>query len=351
MRGALIFYVMRALWYNKNMDNVNRYNVLSMLLAAKGRFVSGEDISGRLGVSRTAVWKYINELRDMGYIIESHSRSGYRLDGCPDVLWPDEIKYGLDTSAIGCEIIHFDSIGSTNDKAKEIAASGCSDGLVVVAEEQTGGRGRLGRQWVSPPRRGIWMSIVLHPVMQPVEAQRLTLLAALAVSRAIEHCTGLDVHIKWPNDIIISDKKACGILTEMSAEMDRINYVIIGIGINVNICREDMPEGIRPIATSLAEEVGHEIDRKALLRAVLQQMDELYAHFTELDYWYQMMDEYRKRCINMGRRAVVASAGKAWEGDVIDIDDSGALIVLASDGSQQRVISGDVSIRGVEGYV
>ncbi|MDK2992468.1 MAG: BirA family transcriptional regulator [Clostridiales bacterium] len=330
---------------------MKRSVVLNMLLSSQGGFVSGEDISRSLNISRTAVWKYINELKEMGYVIESHSRTGYKLIACPDVLWPDEISLGLDTSLIGREIVHFLSIGSTNDKAKELANNGCREGLIVVAEEQTGGRGRLGRRWVSPQYRGIWMSVVLRPDIQPIEAQKLTLLSALAVSNAIEDCIELKVGIKWPNDLVISGKKICGILTEMSAEVDKVNYVIIGIGINANISVEDIPDELKDKATSLAIELGYNVDRKNLFRHISRNIDELYTYFINGNQWHDLMVEYREKCINVGRRAVISQGDVSWEGMVTDIDDDGALIVLDGHGEKKRIISGDVSIRGVEGYV
>ena len=220
--------------------------VLEELKAGKGQPVSGEEMSKRLGISRTAVWKHIGKLRNEGYSIESQTNSGYKLTGSPDVMSLSELEPLLKTEFIGKNIIYLDSIDSTNIYAKKKAEDPFREGTVVIADEQTVGRGRLGRNWVSTKGKGIWMTIMLKPDIQPSDAPKLSIVAALAVANALRSCCRVNARIKWPNDIVTGGKKLSGILTEMSAEADEIKYVIIGIGINVNM-EIDEYESIRLI--------------------------------------------------------------------------------------------------------
>ena len=252
-----------------------RSKILDLLREAGDSYLSGEEMAKRLGVSRTAVWKHIQELRRDGYDIVSHSRSGYSLQSAPDTLRPEEIKNGLRTRRIGREIRFYPTVDSTNLEAKRLAQQGAPDGLIVVAEEQGKGRGRLERSFFSPAGKGIWFSVILRPDFLPQEAPKCTLLSAVAVAQAAEDF-GMKGGIKWPNDVLADGRKLVGILTEMSAEMERIHYVIIGTGINVNIAEEDFPEDLRDKATSLSQLKGEEIPRAAFFRAVLEHMDALY---------------------------------------------------------------------------
>ena len=222
--------------------------VLELLRSAGDGYISGEEIAGRLGVSRTAVWKHIRALKAAGYEIDSHARKGYTLLEAPDLLLPQEIQPKLQTRIVGKNMIHYDDIPSSNNEAKRLAQEGAPEGTVVVAEAQSTGKGRLSRGWYSPARKGIWFSVILRPPFLPQEAPKCTLLAAVAVVRAMKDM-GFPVGIKWPNDVLYEGKKLVGILTEMSAEMERINYVVIGTGINVNLWPEDFPEDVREILT------------------------------------------------------------------------------------------------------
>ena len=318
------------------------------LLKGSDNFVSGQDISEMFGVSRTAIWKYMNALKEEGYVIESSSKKGYKLLNSPDVLTESEVLPLLKTEVIGREIVHFDSIDSTNNMARINAASGCSEGLTVIAEEQTAGKGRLGRKWITPKSTSIAMSIVLRPGIKPSDAAGITLVMGTAVCRAIRNTTGLDVGIKWPNDIIINGKKVCGILTEMSAEIDIVNYIIVGTGINVNVTQ--FPEEIRDIATSLCLECKKSISRKEVLAAVLYEFEKLYSIF-KTNGLQTIIQEFKSYSVTLGRHVKVISINEAFEGIAQDITPDGILLVKVEGGSVKMVIAGDVSVKGLNGYL
>ncbi len=322
-----------------------RAKILSLLRQAGDRYISGEEIASRLGVSRTAVWKHIQELREAGYHIASHSRSGYSLREAPDRLLPGEIQHGLNVRCIGREIIFRDVVDSTNTLAKQVAADGAPEGIVIVAEQQNGGKGRLDRHFFSPAGKGIWFSVILRPPFLPQEAPKCTLLAAVAVAMGMERF-GLKAGIKWPNDILYENKKLVGILTEMSAEMDGINYVVIGTGINVNIMAEDFPEELRATATSLSiMNGGKPLPRVKFFQAVLEAMDELY-DAVKREGFAPVMAAWRRYSITLGQevRVIGVRDGDVFTGRAADIDEDGALLVDTPSG-RRRVLAGDVSIR------
>lgn len=325
-----------------------RLAILQFLRNAAGSYCSGEEIARALGVSRTAVWKHIKELRAAGYDIDSQSRSGYALREAPDLLLAAEIADGLGTQVIGRRIDSHETIDSTNLEAKRIAAEGAPDGTVVVAEEQGVGRGRLSRPFFSPPGKGIWFSVLLRPdFLLPQEAPKFTLLAAVAVARAMKSFD-LTPAIKWPNDLLYEGKKLVGILTEMSAELDRIGYVVIGTGINVNIAEDEFPEELREVATSLAIMKGEKLPRVKFLQAVLRAMDDLYVKVRQQGF-APVLTEWREYSITLGQKVRVIGAREgvdSFEGVAKDIDEDGALLV-ETDGDKKlrRVVAGDVSIR------
>lgn len=319
-----------------------RSSILKLLREAGKGYVSGEEIAGQLGVSRTAVWKHIQELREAGYDIASHSRSGYSLREAPDLLLPNEIQHGLTTRFIGKNIVHYEEVSSTNIEAKRLAADGAPEGTVVVSEAQNTGRGRMERGFFSPKGKGIWFSVILRPHFLPQEAPKCTLLAAVSVARAMEKF-GLKADIKWPNDILYEGKKLVGILTEMNAEMDRINYVVIGTGINVNIMPEDFPEDIRSVATSLAIMKGEKLPRVAFFREVLTALEELY-DLARSKGFAPVLDEWRRYTITLGQEVDVIGINEKFFGVAADIDTEGALLVDTPEG-RRRVLAGDVSIR------
>ena len=319
-----------------------RSKILEMLRNAGSVYISGEEIASRLGVSRTAVWKHIRELREAGYDIRSHSRSGYMLCETPDLLLPGEIRHDLNTKIMGQKIVYYEDIPSTNIEAKRLAAEGAPEGTVVVSEAQSTGRGRMERAFFSPKGKGIWFSIFLRAVFLPQEAPKCTLLAAVAVAKAMDQF-GLRAGIKWPNDVLYEGKKLVGILTEMHAEMDRINYVVIGTGINVNIMPEEFPPELRDCATSLAIMKGEKLPRAAFFRAVLQAIEELYLMVRKQGF-ASLMEEWRHYTITLGQEVNVISVNETFAGRAVDIDADGALLVETEQGVR-RVLAGDVSIR------
>ena len=319
-----------------------RSDVLELLRAAGG-YVSGEKMAEQLGVTRAAVWKKIAALRDAGYDISSAPRSGYILRSAPDRLIEPEIVKGLQTKLVGREIICYDAIDSTNIVLKELARQGAENGTVVVADTQGTGRGRMERAFFSPPGKGIWVSILLRPDFLPQEAPKCTLMAAVAVAQAMEKF-GLRAAIKWPNDILHDGRKLVGILTEMSAEMDRVNYIVIGIGINVNIAEEDFPEELRPIATSLMQMKGEPLSRVAFLQELLRELDVLYADVQRAGF-APVLAAWKKYAVTLGQQVrVLGPGGETFEGTAADIDAEGALLIDTEE-EQRRVLAGDVSIR------
>ncbi len=265
------------------------------------KYISGEELSQELGVSRTAIWKHIEKLREEGYEIIASPHLGYRLESCPDRLTELELSSGLNSDLIGRKIYSYKELESTNDTAYSLAQQGEKEGAVIIAEYQLKGRGRLGRKWVSPKNKGAYFSIILRPRILPREISLITLFSSLAIAKSIREFLGLKAFIKWPNDVLIDGKKICGILTEMSAEADAINFVIVGIGININTKKELLPEG----ASSLLEEKGSDIPRVDFVRHVLGNIDKYYRFFShgKKDI---ILKEYRELSIVLDKRISVS---------------------------------------------
>lgn len=314
--------------------------ILNLLKESDG-YISGEKISDTVGISRTAVWKHIKSLKKDGFIIQSVTNKGYMLVSSPDILNEYEIQSKLETEFIGRNIMMFGETDSTNIQAKNNSAK--PDGTVFIAEAQTIGRGRLGRSWDSQKGTGIWHSILLKPDITISDLPKITLVAGLAVCRAI----GLDAKIKWPNDVVIGNKKVCGILTEMSAETDRINYVVCGVGINVNT--DSFPAEISEKATSLRIEYGREFERNALIARFLNEFEKLYKSFLK-NGLSEILDEYKKNCVTLGREVRVLSRNDTVCGTAEDIAPDGSVIIRTENGCV-KVNSGEVSIRGMYGYL
>ncbi|HIE31988.1 MAG TPA: biotin--[acetyl-CoA-carboxylase] ligase [Methanosarcinales archaeon] len=310
--------------------------ILEILKEEHGEFVSGEYLSETLDISRTMVWKHIEALRDGGYIIESVTSQGYRLKEIPDRLLPAEVKQDLMTAFVGKEIYYFDEIKSTSVKAKELAADN-PDGTVIIAEKQLEGRGRMGRGWYSPPG-GIWFSMILKPKIPPDHVHRLTLVAGVAVAEVINEL-GLRAEIKWPNDILINEKKVCGILTEMEAELDVVNYVIVGIGIDANIDLNMLPPITMLQTTSLREELGEDVDRIVLIRNILESFERHYTAFVKGDF-DSILKSWREHSTTIGRRVRIVTRFRAIEGEAVGIDHDGELIVELDDGTVEKEITG-----------
>ena len=288
-------------------------------------YLSGEMLSERLGVSRVAIWKHVRTLRNDGYSIDA-SPAGYRLLSCPDLLLPYEFP------DLEGRIHYFREIGSTMDAARELARKGAAEGTIVIAETQTRGRGRLGREWLSP-QGGIYLTLILRPRISPAYAPRINLMVSIAVASTIRELFGLRAELKWPNDVQIGGKKVCGILAEMSAEMDVVNFVNVGIGTNVN----NSMSRFREVATSLKDELGREISRKRFLSALLAEMDERRAILMEPE----LLQEYRRLSCTLGRDVRMTSLGEEVTGKAIDVDAMGALVLKEKDGSLRTVVVGD----------
>ncbi|AFS79361.1 bifunctional protein biotin operon repressor/biotin--[acetyl-CoA-carboxylase] synthetase BirA [Gottschalkia acidurici 9a] len=327
-----------------------REKILKVLKEKRGEFVSGQDLSNKLNVSRTAIWKYINILKEEGYSIESITRKGHRLLSSPDVLSEEEVKEYLKTKYIGRNILYYDSIDSTNNEAKNIASKGNEEGTVVIAEEQIQGRGRLGKNWTSPKGKGIWMSIVVRPDIEPMDASKITQITAASVYRAMKEME-IEVSIKWPNDIILNGKKVCGILTEMSGEMMKINYLVIGIGVNVNIEDDEFPDEVKEKATSLKRELGKTINRKALVGKILNNFEYFYEEMTIKNNIEEAINICREKSILIGKKVRVIQKNQELERVAVGLTDDGELLVKDEDGNITKLISGEVSVRGEKGYV
>ena len=321
--------------------------ILAMLRESDG-YVSGQELCNKFGVSRTAIWKAINQLKDMGYEIEAVPNKGYHLVSAPDVMNEAEIKSLLHTEWAGQELFCFDEIDSTNTKAKELAEQGYPSGTLVVADRQIAGRGRRGRSWDSPAGIGIFMTLLLKPDINPNNASMLTLVTALATAQAISDITGAEAKIKWPNDIVINGKKVCGILTEMSAQFDYINHIVIGIGINVH--NESFPEEIRETASSLLLESGKRIHRADLIARFLERFEAGYAIFLQTEDLEGLMKDYNALLVNIQKQVRILDPKEPFEGKAIGITKRGELIVDTWE-SRKLVSSGEVSVRGIYGYV
>lgn len=322
--------------------------ILKLLKETDG-YISGQELCERFGVSRTAVWKVINQLKEEGYEIEAVRNKGYVLKGTADVLSREELLSVIHTEWAGKDVVYFDKTDSTNIQARKLAEEGALHGTLVTADRQDGGRGRRGRTWTSPAGVGIWMSMVLRPKISPLSASMLTLVTALAARKGIEEATGLDSQIKWPNDLVLHRKKICGILTEMSTELMEIQYVIPGTGINVN--QTEFPDEIKETATSLYLETGVKYQRSAIIAKIMEAFEYYYGKFTETEDMSALLREYNSHLVNLGNEVCVLDPAGEFRGISEGINETGGLLVRLGDGTVTEVISGEVSVRGVYGYV
>lgn len=319
----------------------NEELVLAFLAEAADDFVSGEAISGKLGLSRAAVWKHVNALRGQGYRIEAAPARGYRLVAIPDRLGALEIGPLLNTHDLGQTLHCSPELPSTNDRARELADAGAAHGEVVIAESQTAGRGRRGRSWSSPAGRNLYLSVILRPSLPPQRASELTLVASVAACDACRKA-GVDAGIKWPNDLLVGARKVAGILTELSAEPDAVHWVILGVGVNLNAVPGDFPEELRGVATSLAIERGQPVPRALFAAALLSELEQwLDLHAAE--GFGPVREAWRERSVTLGREVRVDGDGGEIKGIAEDIDASGALLVRGSAGLH-RVVAGDVRL-------
>ncbi|MCA9404115.1 MAG: biotin--[acetyl-CoA-carboxylase] ligase [Candidatus Omnitrophica bacterium] len=296
-------------------------------------YASGEDISRQLKISRAGIWKNIEELRKDGYEIVAVPHLGYKLNGIPDKLLPREVAHGLGTAVVGSRVLHFESLASTMDVAFQLGVEDEPEGAVVCAETQTRGRGRMERRWSSPKGKGVYFSLLLRPNLLPTDAAKMTLLSAVAVCEALREVSGLDVHIKWPNDLLVQGKKLAGILMELSAEMDRVRFIVVGLGLNVNTAQRQLP----PQATSLKLQTGTSVDRIAVMQAVLRSLDHWYAVLNGQGF-DPVIKRWRELSSTLGQKISIGDI----IGTAVDLDEHGGLIVQDKDGQRVRCMTGDV---------
>lgn len=318
------------------------------ILRETGDYVSGQEICEKLGVSRTAVWKVIRQLQEEGYQVDAARSRGYRIIDGPDVMTAEEVESLLDTEWAGKPVVYYPETDSTNIRIRHLGDEGAPHGTVAVADRQTAGRGRRGRTWESPGGSCIYMSILLRPDLAPEKAPMLTLVMACGVAEGIMDCADVKVQIKWPNDIIVSGKKLAGILTEMSTQVDYINHVTVGVGINVNV--QNFPEEIQT-ATSLLSETGTQTKRAPVIAAVMKHFEENYKIFMQTEDMSGLMEKYSSLLVNQGREVLILEKDAEYKAYAEGINQKGELVVRREDGTVENICAGEVSVRGVYGYV
>lgn len=324
------------------MTTSTKDQLLLYLKERKGEWISGESLSNRIGVSRSAIWKQVSKLKEDGYSIESSPKKGYLLRKISEMLLPNEIHEGLETKLLGKgDIVYFKEIDSTNREAKDLADGGAPEGTLVLSEAQTRGRGRKKRIWFSPSKGGIYVSLILRPAISPVEAPKFTLLTAVAVAEALLSLTRLNIHIKWPNDILVNGKKIAGILTEMSTEMDAVNYIVVGLGLNVNTLK--FPDEIQGIATSILIETGETFPRVRLIQEYLKWYETYYEMYKKTGF-DPIISRWKDLSNIIGKKVEVEVIGNRFIGEALDIDGDGALILRDDQGEIHRIISGDITL-------
>jgi BirA family biotin operon repressor/biotin-[acetyl-CoA-carboxylase] ligase len=317
--------------------NDNKREIVYILRKSEGNPVSGQEIGEKLGITRAMVWKYVRALRKEGYDIRSSPKTGYILDSCPDKIDPEMLQGILKTSLIGNDIRYYSELESTNNTAREIA-KGVPEGTVIIAETQKNGRGRMGTKWQSAPG-GIWLSLVLHPSIPLDNLSKITLVAGIAVTNALRGI-GVDARIKWPNDVLVNGKKICGILTEVSAEIGKVDYVVLGIGVNVNVKLSGLKDEIRRNSTSIANETGKPIDRTSFLASLLYELEQQYIRFKTRQF-AEIVDEWINLSDTIGRNVKLMTPTMLIEGKAVGITEKGALVVLDKNNKKHEIIAGN----------
>ena len=315
--------------------------VLRLLRKHPSAFVSGEEIARHLKMTRTAVWKKVQRLRAAGYEIEASRRLGYHLVQSPDLLTPGEVLPGLKTRTFGRKVHYFPALPSTNTEAYQLALQGGREGEIVIAECQKKGRGRIGRPWFSPAFVNLYLSVILRPPISPHQASLITFVAAVATAEAVGRYSGVKPSIKWPNDILVKGRKMAGLLNEIHSEVDRVHFIILGIGINLNVDEGMFPKEIRSLATSLKREMGRRVSRKAFLHILLKEMERWFETFLKKGP-VPILKAWRDRAQIAGKQVRISSLGEALVGRAVDVDSEGALLVEMRNGKQKRVVAGDV---------
>ncbi|MEN6621878.1 MAG: biotin--[acetyl-CoA-carboxylase] ligase [Smithella sp.] len=324
--------------------DIPRDILLTVLKRNREKWVSGEELAKQLSMTRSAIWKNIGILREEGYEIKSLPRLGYRLVSIPDLLLSREIRDGLNTTVFGKrDIIRYVSTDSTNNRAMELAARGTPEGVMVIAEAQLRGRGRLERSWFSPEKENIYVSFIVRPSLSPTEASRMVLLAVVAAADALIAATGLTAYVKWPNDILVGGRKIASVLLEMAVEMDAIDYMVIGLGINVNCPAERFPADLREKATSVLIETGKPFSRVFLLNRFLEFFEKEY-NALRANGFQPVVNRWKTLTNMIGRKATIRTISGSYEGVITNIDYEGFLILRDDEGSEKRLFSGDITI-------
>lgn len=316
-------------------------------------YISGQALCEEFQVSRTAVWKAIKQLKEEGYEIDSVSNRGYRLVEVPETLSKEEIESQLETKWLGRPLCFKETIDSTNELAKKLAIDGATHGTVVLGDQQLNGKGRRGRTWESPLGSSIYISYLLRPEMDPMNASMLTIVAALATAKAIEETQNIQTQIKWPNDILVDKRKVCGILTEMSADMDGIDYVVVGIGVNVNVDFTDaklFSKDVRDVGISLKEKTGQNVNRSSIITKMMSWFEFYYDVFMETQDLSNLMEEYNSHLVNRNQQVRIIERGGEWEGTAKSMNSKGELLVINQEQKEVAIMSGEVSVRGIYGY-
>ncbi|QTM99634.1 biotin--[acetyl-CoA-carboxylase] ligase [Sediminibacillus dalangtanensis] len=321
--------------------NTTRNQLIELLKRSNQSFISGQELSENLGISRTAVWKHMKELEKEGYQVQAVPRKGYRISGQPDKLSASTVKWGLRTRWAGKQLFHYPVVESTQVIGHQLAQKGTEEGTVILADEQTAGKGRMGRRWHSAKTEGIWMSIILRPPILPHKAPQITLLTAVAIAEAIESLTNTTPAIKWPNDIFFHDRKAAGILTEMQAEQDEIQYIVLGIGINVNQSLSDLPEDIQQTATSIKQETGIEWELAPLVQQILADFETYYGNYL-LNGFAAIKEKWEHYGYKIGEQVHVSASKQEYQAEILGIAEDGALRVRKLDGGDENLYSAEI---------
>ena len=314
--------------------------LISVLVKNATVVLPGPKIASQIGVTRSTVWNYVGKLRSLGVEIQGHTATGYQLRTLPDILAPSLIQPELGDNEIGRKIIHYFRIDSTNDTALALAVEGAAEGTVVVAEEQTAGRGRFGRKWFSEKSSGIYASVILRPKLSPADAPALTLMAGLAAHRALSASTGLEIDIRWPNDLLVNGKKVCGILTEMNAELGRLHHVVLGIGVNVN--NKSMPSELGATATSLRIEGGRSYSRAQILIGLLKELERHYEVLRNEGNAPILRAWAKASTYAEGKTIQVRTNGEDFQAVTAGLDPSGMLRIRRGDGKEESLVSGEI---------
>lgn len=322
------------------MQSSVKHTLLETFSKADGEFVSGQALADRIGCSRTAVWKHIESLRQEGFELEVVRKKGYRITSKPDKVSENELLIGLETNCLGKRIVFKESVESTQKEAHQIAEE-AEEGTLVIAEEQTEGRGRMARPWQSPKYTGIWMSIILKPELPPVKAPQFTLITAVAVTEAIRDTTGVMPSIKWPNDLLLNGKKITGILTELQADSDHIRSIIIGIGVNVN--QREFPEELADIATSIAIEKGETVSRAKIVQAIMKNLEMYYDEYM-MNGFSHIKEKWETYAISIGRHIIARTVTGTIRGKALGITDEGVLKLEDENGSIHNIYSADIEM-------